>query len=172
MHYSKKLILQSNSLDSSAMSRPLKKEKEWENGTDWQRLKTTKFSMEVKVKVTQPSSTLCNSMDYRVHGILQARVLEWVAFPFSRWSSQPRDQTQVDSLPAEPQGKPKNTGVGSLSLLQGIFPTQESNQGLLHCRWIPCQLSYQGFWNKNKTLQGRCEIWISLVNSTVAIVVS
>ena len=51
---------------------------------------------------------------------------------------------QVDSLPAEPQGKPKNTGVGSLSLLQGIFLTQESNQGLLHCRWILYQLSYQG----------------------------
>ena len=33
--------------------------------------------------------------DYRVHGILQARILEWVAFPFSRGSSQPRDQTQV-----------------------------------------------------------------------------
>ena len=44
----------------------------------------------------------------------------------------------------EPQGKPKNTGVGSLSLLQGIFPTQESNRGLLHCRWILYQLSYQG----------------------------
>ena len=51
---------------------------------------------------------------------------------------------QVDSLPAEPPGKPKNTGVGSLSLLQGIFPTQESNWGLLHCRWIIYQLSYQG----------------------------
>ena len=36
---------------------------------------------------------------------------------------------QAESLPAEPQGKPKNTGVGSLSLLQGIFPTQESNRG-------------------------------------------
>ena len=41
---------------------------------------------------------------------------------------------QVDSLPSEPPGKPKNTGVGSLSLLQQIFPTQESNQGLLHCK--------------------------------------
>ena len=51
---------------------------------------------------------------------------------------------QVDSLPAEPQGKPKNTGVGSLSLLQQIFPTQESNQGFLHCRRILYQLSYQG----------------------------
>ena len=51
---------------------------------------------------------------------------------------------QADSLPAEPQGKPKNTGVGSLSLLQGIFPNQESNQGLLHYRWILYQLNYQG----------------------------
>ena len=51
---------------------------------------------------------------------------------------------QVDSLPAEPQGKPKNTGVGSLSLFQGIFPTQELNRGLLHCRWILYQLSYLG----------------------------
>ena len=49
-----------------------------------------------------------------------------------------------DSLPAEPQGKPKNTGVGSLSLLQWFFLTQESNQGLLHCRRILYQLSYQG----------------------------
>ena len=51
---------------------------------------------------------------------------------------------QVDSLPTEPQGKPKNTGVGSLSLSQGIFLTQESNWGLLHCRLILYQLSYQG----------------------------
>ena len=49
----------------------------------------------------------------------------------------------ADSLPAEPYGKPKNIGVDSLSLLQGIFPTQESNQGLLHCRQILYQLSYQ-----------------------------
>ena len=51
---------------------------------------------------------------------------------------------QADSLPAEPQGKPKNTGVGSLSLLQQIFPTQESNWGLLYYRQILYQLSYQG----------------------------
>ena len=51
---------------------------------------------------------------------------------------------QADSLPAEPQGKPKKTGVGSLSLLQGIFLTQESNQGLAHCRQILYPLSYQG----------------------------
>ena len=60
---------------------------------------------------------------------------------------EPRSPTlQEDSLPAEPQGKPKNTGVGSLSLLQGIFLTQESNWGLLHCRWILYQLSYQGYF--------------------------
>ena len=50
---------------------------------------------------------------------------------------------QADSLPAELQGKPKNTGVGSFSFLQGIFLTQELNQGLLHCRWILYQLSHQ-----------------------------
>ena len=43
---------------------------------------------------------------------------------------------QADSLPAKPRGKPKNTGVDGLSLLQGIFQTQELNLGLLHCRRI------------------------------------
>ena len=51
---------------------------------------------------------------------------------------------QADSLPAEPQGKPKNTGVGSHSLLQGIFLTQGSNPGLPHCRQILFCLSHQG----------------------------
>ena len=51
---------------------------------------------------------------------------------------------QVDSLPAKPQGKPKNIGVGSLSLLQQIFLTQELNWGILHCRQIIYQLSYEG----------------------------
>ena len=49
----------------------------------------------VKMKVTQSCPTLCNPIDYTVHGIFQARVLEWVAFHFSRGSSQTRDQTQV-----------------------------------------------------------------------------
>ena len=48
-----------------------------------------------EVKVTQSSPTPCNPMDCLVHGILQARILEWVAFPFSRGSSQPRNWTQV-----------------------------------------------------------------------------
>ena len=50
----------------------------------------------------------------------------------------------MDSLLAEQQGKPRNTGVDSLSLLQGIFLTQELNRGLGHCRRILYHLSYQG----------------------------
>ena len=99
----------------------------------------------IEVKVAQSCLTLCNPMDYTVCGILQARTLEWVAFPFSRGSAQPRSPSlQADSLPAEPPGKPKDTGVGSLCLLQWIFLTQESNQGLLHCRRTLYQLSYEG----------------------------
>ena len=103
--------------------------------------------LKVKVKVGQSCPTLCDSMD---------------SMEFSRpeyWSRQsfpspgdlpslgikPRSPTlQADSLPAESQAKPKNTRVGSLSLLQRIFLTQESNWGLLHCRHILYQLSYQG----------------------------
>ena len=69
-------------------------------------------------------STLCDPMDYTVRGILQARILEWITFPFSRDlpnpGIEPRSSTsRGDSLPAESPGKPKNTGVGSLSLLHG-----------------------------------------------------
>ena len=84
-----------------------------------------------------------------VHGSLQARILERVAFPFSRdlpnpWIEPRSPALQADSLPAEPPRKPKNPGVGSCSLLQQIFPTQESDWGLQHCRWILCQLSHRG----------------------------
>ena len=102
-----------------------------------------------KVKFAQSCLTLCNPMDHTVHGILQARILERVAVPFSRGSSQSRGQTQVSHIAGEffiiePQGKPKNTGVGSLFLCQWIFLSQELNQGLLHCRQILYQLSFQG----------------------------
>ena len=50
------------------------------------------------VEVAHPCLTLCNPMNYTVHGILQARILEWVAFPFSRGSSQPRDGTQASLI--------------------------------------------------------------------------
>ena len=93
--------------------------------------------------------TLCDPMDYTVHGILQERILEYVAFPFSGdlpyTGIEPRSPTlQAEFLPAEPQGKPKNTGVVSLSLFQWIFSTQELNSGLLHCRQNLYQLSHQG----------------------------
>ena len=81
--------------------------------------------------------------------ILLARILEWVVMPSSRGFSQPKIEPrspalQADSLPAEPPGKPKNAGVGSLSLLQQMYSTQESNWGLLHYRRILYQLNYQG----------------------------
>ena len=77
----------------------------------------------LKVKVTQSCPTLCNPMDYTVHGILQAIILEWLAIPFSRESSQPRSSTlHKDSLPAELPGKPyvslnpnKKTGTTTFS---------------------------------------------------------
>ena len=50
------------------------------------------------MKVTQSCLTLCDPMDYTVHGILQARIVEWVAFPFSRGSSQPKNRTQVSCI--------------------------------------------------------------------------
>ena len=53
---------------------------------------------EGKWKCTQLRLTLYDPTDYTVHGILQARTLEWVAFPFFRGSSQPRDQTQVSRI--------------------------------------------------------------------------
>ena len=52
----------------------------------------------VKMKVTQSCPILCDSMDYIFHGILQARILQWVAYPSSRGSSQPRDPTQVSCI--------------------------------------------------------------------------
>ena len=84
--------------------------------------------------------TLCDPMDCSppgssVHGILQASGLpcpppEDLPNP----GIKPRSPTlQVDSLPSEPPGKPKNNGMGSLSLFQGIFLSQEFSQGLLHC---------------------------------------
>ena len=56
---------------------------------------TTRQEVKVKGEVAQSCPTLCDPLDYTVHGILQARVLEWVVFRFSRRSSQPRDCTHV-----------------------------------------------------------------------------
>ena len=61
-------------------------------------IEATSVSEKVKVKVTQSCLTLCHPMDCVVHGILQARILEWVAVPFCRESSQLRNQTQVSHI--------------------------------------------------------------------------
>ena len=98
------------------------------------------FHSDWQSEVSQLCPTLCDSMDYTVHRILQIRILEWVAFPFSRGSSQLMDRTQVSHIAGG--FFTKNIGMGGLSLLQGIFPTQESNQDLLHFRqiFLPAEL--------------------------------
>ena len=95
----------------------------------------------------------CSPPGSSVCGILQARILGW-AMPFSRWYSQARDRTLVShnsgrfftvwaTRETQKYWSGYSTGKDrSLSLLHGIFPTQESKQGLLHCRQILYQLSY------------------------------
>ena len=100
------------------------------------------------VKVAESCSMLCNPMDYTVIEFSRPEYWSGKLFPspgdLPNLGIEPRSPTlQADSLPAEPQGKSENAGAGCLSLLQRIFPTQESNN-LLHCRWILYQLSYQG----------------------------
>ena len=60
--------------------------------------KTKIMASSPEVKVAQWCPTLCNPIDYTVHGILQSRILKWAAFPFSRGSSQPRDRTQISLI--------------------------------------------------------------------------
>ena len=93
---------------------------------------------ESESEAAQSCLTLSDPMDSSlpgtsIHGIFQARVLEWGAIAFSVY-------------PAEAQGKPENTEVGSLTLLQQIFLTQELNVGLLHCRRILYQGSPHFHW--------------------------
>ena len=129
----------------------------WQSGRAWESqgdvcgslvwLKSGKdLWSKVHFLVTQLCLTLCNLVDCSppgssVHGILQGRRLEWVAMPSSRGSSQSRDQTQISHIAGRflyqlsYQGSPRIL-VFCHSLLQGIFPTQWSNWGLRHCRWI------------------------------------
>ena len=80
-------------------------------------------------EVTQWGPTLCDPMDHTVHGILQARILDWVALPFSQLSH---------------RGSPRMLEWVAYCFSRGIFLTQELNQGLLLCRQILYQLSHQG----------------------------
>ena len=97
---------------------------------------------------SNPSIPHCWQILYQLSHQRSPKILEWVVYPFSRGSSDPGIKLefpalQEDSLPSEPKGKPKNTRVGKLSLLQGIFPTQGSNPGQPHCRQILYQLSHK-----------------------------
>ena len=102
--------------------------------------------MKVKVNFIQSCPTLCDP----VQSMEFSRPEYWSGYPFPSPGDLPNPgvaprspSLQADSLPAESPGKSKNTGVGSLSLLQQIILTQESNQGLLHCMQILYQLSYE-----------------------------
>ena len=99
------------------------------------------------MKVAQLCPTLCDLMDYRVHGFLQARILEWVAFPFFKGSSQPRIKPrfpalQADSLPAEPPGKP-NQANGTLVSAQRYVPSLHTfSSETQNKHWPPPRLDY------------------------------
>ena len=104
--------------------------------------------------VVQSCLTLCDSVDcsppgYSVHGILQARLWSGLPCPppedLLNPGIEPRSPTlQVDSLPTEPPGKSKNTGVGSLSLLEGNLPDPGIKPGSpppLQVNSLPAELS-------------------------------
>ena len=107
--------------------------------------------------IAQSCPTLCDPMDCSPPGSsvhVDRGVEYWSSLPcllllhspgdLPNPGAEPRFPTlQANSLPSEPPGKSKNTEVGNLSLFQGIFLTQELNWGLLHCRQILYQLSYQ-----------------------------
>ena len=96
--------------------------------------------------VTKSCLTLCNPRDCSplgssVHGILQARILEWIAISFSRGSSHPRDWTRVsctgrhwqaDSLPAEPPGKPRATRLQCEKFLNCLHRRKEAKMVHFH----------------------------------------
>ena len=95
-----------------------------------------------------PFRTQCNPIGSSIHGNSPGKNTGVGCHACSEigGSSQLRDRWvgQVDYLLSEPSGNPENSGVGSLSLFQGIFPTQESNRCLLDCWLILYQLSCQG----------------------------
>ena len=103
-----------------------------------------------EVGMGRTESESCSVVSDSLRLEFSSRIPLWSGQPFSspgdfsNPGAEPRSPTlQVDSLPAEPPGKPKNTGVDSLSLLQWMLPTQEWKWCVLYCRWILYQLSYR-----------------------------
>ena len=121
------------------------------NITNNNALRTTEMALKCFIYESESCSVMSNSL--QPHGLYSpwnspgqnTGMGSCSPLQGSSQPSAPRSpSSHADSLPAEPQGKPTNTEVGSLSLLQQIFLTQEANQGLLHCRQILYQLSYEG----------------------------
>ena len=83
----------------------------------------------VLVKVVQSCLILCDPKNYTVYGILQARILEWVAFPSSMGSSQSRDWTQVSHIPGGILYQLNHQGSPNDSLVKNLPPVQET-QGI------------------------------------------
>ena len=115
------------------------------------------LSLQCEKSVTQSYPNLCDPCI--VHGILQARILEWIAFPFSRGSFQPSDQTQVptsqiDSLPTEPQGKPnvKQKIKSSVGEEQGKSLARSLPLGIIKSVWATPTFRKPALENKTKLL--------------------
>ena len=117
----------------------------------------------ILVKVTQSCPTLWDP--------IQVGILEWVTFSFSRGSSQPRDRTQVSRIAGRfftswATREAQEYWSGEPIPLQWIFPIQEANWGLLHCRRILYQLSYQGSHFNHYTIMLLCSVALDRKNST------
>ena len=104
--------------------------------------------LEVKVNVSSHLRLFASQSPWSIQFMEFSRPEYWSGQPFPSPGNRPNlgiksssPALQADSLPAEPQGKPRNTGVGSLYILQQIFPIQESNWGLQYCRRILYQLN-------------------------------
>ena len=121
-------------------------------------MKTSRKYKWYRKKLTFPKAD--SATPWTIQSMEFSRPEYWSGWPFLSPGDlpnpgiQPKSPTlQEDSLPAEPPGKPKNSEVGSLSLLQWIFLTQELNRGSWHCRQIFYQLSYQGspgYWRQEE----------------------
>ena len=140
------------------------------------------FYVKVKVKVTQSCPTLCDPMDYIVHGIFQARILEWVVFSLLRGSSQPRDLTQVSHIAGRffyswgtREAKEYWSGLPIPSPEDLPHPGIEPGSPALQVDSLPTELSGKpvfffffltwDFWNNVKTLniRGTCKRYILLI---------
>ena len=130
----------------------------------------------VEKLVPQSRPTLCDTIDCSPPGSSVhwgfSRQEYWSGLPFPSPGHLPDSRIkpsspalQADSLPSEPPGKSKNTGVGCHSLLQGIFPSQGSNPALLHCRQILYHLSYQAIHIINVSILWKACLFVCLFSS-------